>query len=738
MKLNWNTAAGLALAVLVSGGHARAASASDDVLGSVDPFIGVDKNGNVPPGACLPFSLVRLSPDTTHPQTTSGYISRLPLVGFSHTHTSGTGGGGRYGNILVTPQVGPISLDTVSSKSEEVASPGYYAVRLTKPDVRAELTLTERCGVHRYTFPASDSARILINASATRSRAVPTSGSSVCVSANARFVSDRRIEGSVTAVGGFGHNTPGTVWFAVELDKAPERQGVWRDGKIEPRSRETTGTNCGIYAEYKTKAGEQIGMRVGVSVSSIENARKHLAQSDGMTFDQVHERASGIWRKFLNRIQIEGGTPEQRTCFYTALYHSVLMPTDVTDDNPDKAFKKPHFWDFYCIWDTWHTANPLYILLIPEKEAQIVNCLTEIFQHRGWLPDAWIMNDFAMVQGGTNADVVLADAIVKTLPGINRETAYAAIRKDATEPGSDPLKFGRYKEYFEMGYLPCEDIKARNPLRCPVSRTMEYAFNDFCVAQAAAALGKTDDALRFTSQSLNVYNLFDPTTKYFWAKDRNGKFFPGFTPEFYTPSWLGPFYEGTPRQYATFVPHDVQGLINRHGGSTQFEAFLDELFDTKHYSPSNEPDLLAPWLYTYVNRPDKNVDRVRHILSDDYTTTRAGLPGNDDAGTLSAWYVFGAMGFYPNPAQDLYLMASPIFSKVKLQLGGGKKLVITAANLSDKNIYIQSATLNGKPLRHGWFRHSDIANGGQLVLKMGPKPSKWGTHGPVPPSVSKP
>jgi predicted alpha-1,2-mannosidase len=468
----------------------------------------------------------------------------------------------------------------------------------------------------------------------------------------------------------------------------------------------------------------------------MENARKHLAQSTGMSFDQVHARARDTWRQYLDRIKVEGGTAEQLTCFYTGLYHTFLMPTEITDDNPDARFKLPHFWDFYCIWDTWHCTNPLYTLIAPEKEAEIVNCLSEIFKVRGWLPDAWIANEFAYIQGGTNGDVVLADAIVKNLSGINRALAYEAIRKDGTTPSDNALRYGRYSEYFEMGYLPCDDIATRTVPLCPSSRTIEYSIDDAAIANAAAALGKNEDAAHFTSQSLSLYNLFDEKTKFFWAKDRAGKFMGSFRKDYHTPSGVGPFYEGTPWHYATYVPHDMQGLIARHGGVAQFTTFLDQLFDTGQYNPGNEPDLLTPWLYTYVNRPDKNVDRVRNILATKYGTSRTGLPGNDDAGAMSSWYAFGAMGFYPNAGQDLYLMSSPLFPKVSMRLGHDKRFVVTARNLSDENKYIQSATLNGKPLERGWFRHSEIANGGALILQMGAKPSDWGTKAPLPPSIT--
>ena len=250
--------------------------------------------------------------------------------------------------------------------------------------------------------------------------------------------------------------------------------------------------------------------------------------------------------------------------------------------------------------------------------------------------------------------------------------------------------------------------------------------NDFAVAQVAKAVGKTAEAEAFLKQSLNAYNLFNPETKFFWAKDADGKWMDGFTPTLDNPSWSGPYYEGTPWQYAGYVLHDIQGLIDRHGGARKFVAFLDGFFDGDFYNPGNEPDLFSPWLYTYAGRPDKSSARVQALLARSSHAGRNGLPGNDDAGTLSAWSVFAAMGFFPNAGQDVYLLNTPLFSKVTVELQGGKAFTLVSKNLSDKNKYIRSAILNGKPWNKAWFRHGDIVAGAELILEMGSIPSAWG------------
>jgi predicted alpha-1,2-mannosidase len=712
-----------------------------DVLDEVDPFIGVDGNGNVFPGVCLPFSLVRLSPDTLPPQVTSGYSSDKPIIGFSHTHTSGTGGGGRYGNFLVTPVIGEINLNNRAFEREtESARPGYYSVVHKGTAIKSELTATARCGVHRYTFPASDSAAIFFDICSTRVTKVENPKASAWVMDSfGSVVSDRRIEGWVKVRGGWGQGEPHTTWFAAEFDTTPSEIVAWQNGLLQPPgSKEAKGDRCGFAARFQTQANETIGLRVGISLTGLENARKELDATSGKSFDAVRGLAEETWRERLTRIKVEGGTAEQRRVFYTSLYRTSVMPTDITGDNPRWTNDEPHFWDFYAIWDTFRCTNSLWTLIATEDHVRMLRCLVDIYRHDGWLPDSWVVGRLSQVQGGTNADMVLGEAIVKGLKGFDWETAYEAIRKDATDPSGTGHSYGRYKEYFQYGYLPISTDNG-SPASLPSSRTLEYAANDFAVSQVAEVLGHKDDASRFREQSLNAFKLFNPETKFFWAKDAQGKWLEPFDPtREHHPSGLRPFYEGTPWQYAFYVPHDVQGLINRHGGSESFEKFLDQFFDTNQYDATNEPDILVPWIYAYLNRPAKNVDRVRSILSKSYNTSRKGLPGNDDSGTMSAWYIFASMGFYPVAAQDVYLMASPVFPKVEMQLAEGMTLIIIANNLSEQNRFIQSAKLNGREWTRGWFTHGDIINGAEFVFEMGPAPSTWGTQGPPPPSISKP
>lgn len=740
-------------------------SAKIDPLKYVDPFIGVDGHGNVFPGAALPFSMVNLSPDVTRTDSPGGYSSNVPIVGFSHNHMSGMGVKRGFGNLLVLPQVGKIVLNDSAAIKDEVASPGYYAANLVESGIRAELTVSAKSGVHQYTFPKGETPRIMINVSSTM-----IGSSSKCVASEAKFISDRVAEGQASFESPYG-TSKYTIFFVAEFDKPIAATGGWQGNNILESVKNVSGSKTGLFAEFYMPNGGTVGLQIGVSYMSIENARKNLAVTKGKSFEKNKLAAENIWRNYLNKIKIEGGTEAQRKLFYTGLYRTVLVPADVTGEVQGWDPKVPHFWHIYCIWDTYITSSPLYTLIVPEKQVDLIRCLVSIQQKYGWLPDSWYANDYTHIQGGTHADIVIGDAFVKDLKGFDREAAYAAIRKNATEPGPNGREKGRYPEYFTLGYLPYhqperymtnglyDSRKHSQTSTNPSSRTVEYSRNDYAVALAAKVLGIKDDYEKFKKQSMNGWKIWNPETKFFWGKDEKGKFVNGyfdtgynnnsnkwiygFNPEHYPHTWAPPFYEGSAWAYAFSMQHDVNGLIQRHGGKQEFLKFIDRYFDetkpdgrrVNHHDPGNEPSFLTPWLHTYVGRPDKNVDRVQYQLAKDYKPTRKGLPGNDDGGAMSSMYVFATMGFMPVAGQDIYLMGSPLFSEITMQLDKGKKFVIKTKNLSPENKYVQKATLNGKNWDKAWFQHKDIINGAVLVLEMGAKPSEWGTT-ILPPSAS--
>lgn len=702
---------------------------------AADPRIGSDKAGNVFVGACQPFGLVKLGPDVVPPQPTNGYVSDKPLIGFSATHTSGTGGGGRYGNFLVLPMAEPAPAGV--AKADEEVQPGYYAVTLPAAKVRCELTASPRCAYHRYTFTDSDAASLLIDVASSRITGTGRGNGAKCLEADVTVMGDRKLEGWMTSKGGWGHNEPHKVYFSAEFSRPFTKADITRDTRPATQSTEAPFVTCKVVTHFDTASQKDVELRMGVSVSSMENARKHLSQTDGQSFDDCRKSAAQAWTDYLAKIDLDGASDEQRTLFYSALYRTGLMPTDITGDNPRWQSDEPHFWDYFAIWDTFRCTNAMYTLIQPQKQRDMLRCLLDVYKHDGWLPDAWIAGHLSMIQGGTNADTLLADAAVKQLGGFDLNLAYEAAKHDATVPSDNGFLHGRYKDYFTYGYLPATSLTDKNPNYCPTSRTLEYAANDFSVSELARLTGHPDEAAKFKEQSLKAaYALFNNETKFFDGKSKDGQVMSVPDPAKGLRSGFGIYYEGTAWQYAFAVPEDIAGLIAHHGGSDKFEAFLDKFFEIKNYNPGNEPDLLVPWLYPYVNKPAKGVDIIRALMKENYHTGPAGLPGNDDSGTLSTWYLFAALGFYPNVGQDLYLIASPTVPKATFHLENNKTFIITANNLSPENRFIQSATLNGQPLDHAWFKHTQIKDGGALAFEMGPTPSAWGTTGALPPSES--
>ncbi len=708
----------------------------------VDPLTGTE-GGNVFPGASLPFSLCKLGPDVEGSQPTSGYHPERKIIGFSHTHLSGTGGEGRYGNIMVTPLAGsPHVKDKSSFKTNEYAAPGYYAVTLQRKegDVRCELTVTPRSGLHRYRFytwkkERSFQASLLIDPAAVISRKRNNPLESRCIKSEMRINRDSTLEGYADFAGGWGGQNPYRVYFSIAL-LTPQVNWEWQNDSLSKDSVRNSekGLTTAIAVRFTLGQMEEAGVRVGISLKSVARAKMNRLQSAGKSFDQIRNSANWKWEQTLNALKVNGGTPEAKKLFYTNLYHTFLLPTDVTDENPESGFIGPSFWDHYCLWDVFRSVMPLHTLIAPDHQRKVIQSLLTIYKQKGWLPDAFVAGDYASVQGGSNGDVVIADAVVKNLGGFDLNTAFEAIKKNADTDSDRPQVYGReLKDYRILGYLPSE-------VKNGSSRSLEYAYNDYCVGTVAKTLKNDKDSDFYFRRSQAVFALHDSTTGFFWAKDRKGNWASGFKPDFELPnSWDGPyFYEGTPWAYSTYVPHDIQGLINRIGGANKFENHLDSLFEGGHYSLSNEPEFLSPYLYNYISKPDKTALRVRDILNSKYFLGKKGLPGQDDSGALSSWYVWSALGLFPVAGQAVYLIGSPVFTDIELPVNTGKTFKVEAVNTSETNIYIQSATLNGKPFNQNWISHQQLSSGGVLRLIMGDRPSKNGLRGALPPSLSKP
>lgn len=490
-------------------------------------------------------------------------------------------------------------------------------------------------------------------------------------------------------------------------------------------------------------------VRIGISFISPLKARENLINCvGGKSFDTVRDETLTSWNELLGRVELDPDTPaEYRRMFYTALYHTMLMPVDRCGENPLWIDPVPYYDDFYAIWDTYRSSFPLIPLIDPRRTADMVNSLINIGKRDGYMPDARSGNANGRTQGGSNAEVVIADAYVKGVEGIDYAAGLEAMLKDAeVPPGGNEEAEGRggLREYVELGYIPYGIARARN-------RTVEYSLCDFAIYQVAKGLGRTDVADRYLRQSEYWKNLWrddychDGIYGFIMPRDAGGRWLdelpygrskvrrPTFryTPvtfegPWYTPWWNMFFYEASSWEYSLSIPHDVDGLIEKCGGPETFEKRLDRFFDKGYFNVNNEPSFLSPCLYHWIGRPDRSGERVGEIIASNYSDTPRGLPGNDDSGAMSSWLAFHMAGLYPNAGHDYYLIHTPLLKSVTFRLANGKSFTIKAPGLSEKNRYIRSARLNGRDYPLSTISHRDIMAGGTLELIMDGKPGEWG------------
>ncbi|MDO4165378.1 MAG: glycoside hydrolase family 92 protein, partial [Bacteroides sp.] len=493
---------------------------------------------------------------------------------------------------------------------------------------------------------------------------------------------------------------------------------------------------------------QELKLKVGISFISSAKARVN-AHTDipHWSFEAVHQSLLGQWEALLGKIEISPRTPEaQKRMFYTALYHTMLMPVDRTGENPLWTDPEPYYDDFYAIWDTYRTSSPLITLIDPGREVDIVRSLINIYKRDGYMPDARSGNSNGRTQGGSNAEIVIADAFVKGLKGIDYELGLQAMLKDATVcPGDRHEAEGRggLMPYLQLGYVPYGIPRAGN-------RTVEYSYCDYAIALVARGLGKEELYRHYLKQSGNWKNLWRADYEhsgvrgFIMPRDADGRWLdelpyghsrlqkPTFTytpvtfeGPWYTPWWSMFFYEASSWEYSLSIPHDVPGLIELCGGAEAFEKRLDIFFDQGFFNVNNEPSFLTPCLYHWIGKPWRSSDRILDIIHRHYNDSPAGLPGNDDSGAMSSWLAFHMMGLYPNAGQDYYLIHTPLLEETVFHLKGGKQFRVVARGLSEKNRYIQSVTLNGKPYSRSTLRHADLVAGGELVLQMGKRPKEF-------------
>jgi predicted alpha-1,2-mannosidase len=717
-------------------------AAAAQVAQNVDPLLGTDGGGNTFPGPSVPFGMIKPGPDMGDNTGNAGWQPNGDINGFSQTHVSGTGGGDKYGNILVQPTVGdPRANGFASPSHEEQASAGYYRVTLTRYPIDVEITTARRTALYRFTYPAAGQRNIQFDVSHVLSASAEQGEGQTTVRSAIRILSPNEVTGSTTVTGGWNKQTTSyTVYFYAVTDVPAASWGTWLGDAMHPGSQKEEGGASVPDGAWLTLPGRQnrvVNLKLAISFISEAQAKQNaIGEVFGLDFDGTRARTVAAWDKALSAIGIQGASKEDKQIFYTALYHTMLMPVDRTGENPLWQSKEPYYDDFYTIWDTFRTSSPLLSLVAPEREAQIVRALIDIYRHDGWLPDGRSGNFNGRTQGGSDGEFVLTDAYLHRLPGIDWATAYAAMVKDAEVTPKDQIKEGRgdLEDWKTLHYLSIEGVDR------PASKTMEYAADDFEVAEMAQALHHQADYAKYIDRSRYWENLWDQDAVadgfrgFIWPRHRDGAWKTPFN-ALESGSWGGDnFYEGNSWTYSTFVPQDVAELIRRCGGPEVFVKRLDAFFAVPgRYDVGNEPGFLSPYLYAWAGRQDRTADQIRSILASSYHAGRKGLPGNDDSGAMSSWYVFGKMGFFPNAGQDVYIIGSPAFAETAIHLANGKTFTIVAKGVSAQNRYIAHAEWNGRPYTQAWFRIGDLMKGGRLVLTMSATPSSWAT-GALPPS----
>lgn len=747
--------AGMALTLLVSACTKNTPSNTENVSDYVDPFIGTDYHGHTFPGAALPFSMVQLSPDTRTLgwDACGGYhYSDSSILGFSHTHLSGTGIGD-YGDVLFMPFAGSVSLDAGPAedidagyrsrfdRETEMARPGYYRVELTDDHIEVELTSTTRAGMHRYVFPESDMAGILIDLTHTiHGHRNPLH--------EIRILNNQEIQGLKHTSGWARHHM---VYFTARFSKPFEAE-IYADNVLQEGKTEFSGQNAKVKLLFSTSEGEEVLAKVGISAVGYEGSALNLnAEMPDWDFDRIQTEAAETWEQELSRIRVKTGDVSEKRTFYTALYHSFIYPGVFSD--VDGAYKgmdlKNHQSDrlnytVFSLWDTYRALHPLFTIVKPEYNQELIRSLLRKYEEGGILPKWGLASNYTGTMIGSHAVSVIVDAYAKGHRNFDAEKALEAIQYsmnwDTLKPlsGTGELVRGRLipkAKFYEKtyGFIPA-DLANRS-----VSIALEYAYNYWTVATMAEDMGRTEMADSYYEKSKRYKTYFDTETGFMRGKNQDGSWLEPFHPRYANHTGFDPYVEGNAWQWTWFVPHDVNGLAELMGGNEAFSQKLDSLFTVSsevlgehaggditgligQYAHGNEPSHHIAYMYNEVDQPWKTQEIVSQILTEFYTDQPDGLCGNEDCGAMSAWYILSSMGFYPLcPGDVRYSIGRPSFDEVKINLENGKVFTIQAKNRSSDNPYVQEVSLNGKKLSEPYITHGDIEAGATLVFEMGPE-----------------
>ena len=721
-----------------------AAFAQDKLIQFVDPFIGTGGHGHTYPGATLPFGMVQLSPDngTQGWDWCSGYhYSDSIIQGFSHRHLSGTGIGDLC-DISVMPTINQ-EADTSPiiskfSHQQETASPGFYAVHLKDKDIWAEFTTSPRCGLHRYTFPASQNAMIRFDLGFSINWDRPTDCSFTQID-DSTFVGWRKSTGWAQEQ---------WVYFAIKLSKPVKNLVLFANNKKIVGDKNSSGKKVIACLLFDTKSNERVMMKVGISSASIEGAKASLNEIKSWDFESVKKKAEKIWEGELGKVQIHTNNKQVMKTFYTALYHTYLAPIIFSDANGEYKNAKAQvtksttglIFSEESLWDTFRAANPLLTITQTELVPNIINSFMAFYDQYGSLP-VWDL-DFneTNTMSGYHAVPIIADAILKNIKGFDWEMAYVAMRNSAMQDirGTDVYK--------QFGYVP-QDKHGQS-----VTITLEYVYDDWCIAQVAKKLRQYNDYDLFMKRASGYQFLLDRKLGFFRARNSDGRWVEPFDPFYSDHGETAMYIEGTAWQHTFFVPHDVRGYARLMGGSDKLILKLDSLFTVTskmnganvssdisgmigQYAHGNEPSHHIIYMYAALGQQWKTAEKAREIMATQYDISPNGLSGNEDCGQMSAWYVWSAMGLYPmNPASGEYVFGSPLVDDVTIYLPANKVFKMTVKNNNKANKYIQKITWNDVEYKQSFMKHSDLMRGGNWVITMGSKPSRFGVDAETWPS----
>ncbi len=726
---------------------------ADEPVSYVNPFIGTTNFGTTNPGAICPNGLMSVSPFNVMGSDTNVYdkdarwwstpyeFHNKFFTGFSHVNLSGVGCPD-LGSLLLMPTAGELKVDYKeygSPYSQEQAHPGYYANHLDRYGITTEVSATTRSSIARFTYPGGE-GHILLNLGEGLTN---ESGATI------RKVSDTEYEGSKLLGGFCYYNRQGVfpIYFVIRVDKAPAKAGYWKkqrpmvgveaewdpdNGKHKIYShynRVMSGDDIGLFLSYDTKPGEQIQVQIGVSFVSTENARENLnKEQTGFQFDQVSADARKAWNEALSRVEVEGGTADQKTIFYTALYHMLIHPNILQDVNgqypameSNEILTTTHNrYTVFSLWDTFRNVHPFFTLAYPEMQLNMVESLIDMYKEWGWLPRWELYGNETRTMSGDPATIMIADTYMRGLTGFDTKAAYEAMTKSArSTEANNPMRDGG-SDYLKLGYVPLREQYDNS-----VSQALEYYLADFALSQFANALGHKADAKEFAKRSLGYKNYYCKEFGTLRPMLEDGSFYSPFNPlqgaNFEpTPGLL----EGNAWNYTFYIPHDIQGLKKLMGGERKFTDKLSSVFDNKFYDPANEPDITYPYLFAQVKGQEWKTDSLVHeLLAEHFQNQPKGIPGNDDTGTMSAWAVFSMMGFYPDcPGLPRYTLVAPVFDKITLHLDSRyyeqEKLVIEVDRATPIASYIDYTIVGGKKQKSRFISHDELSQAGCIKFKL--------------------